>query len=266
MDNQPDVKQERPQRHRSPSYPADGLEACIEWAKKIYAAEKKAVISSAIAVKHMGYSGISSGAARVSLSSMKKFGLVSEEGAERIRLTDDAVRLVIAPDDEIRLPILRNLAQKPEIIKELLNEYGSELPSNESLKYRLVSDRGFGEAAADAFIKALRETVRVAKLDQLDNASPSEAMPRDNSQPSIQQPTTAPVDPVRRNTPAAGMQSQSIRGAVVSKQHAELSDGTQVDLQIAGPFGADVLEELLQYLELWTKVLKKRSVASSQNA
>jgi len=262
MDTPSAEKTDRKQRHRSPSYPADGLDSCIQLARKIYSSEKKAVISTEMAVKHMGFSGIKSGSARVTLSSLKKFGLLTDEGSERVRVTDDAVKLFFAPDDATKLPILRSLALKPEIIKDLLSEYKDGLPSDDSLKYRLVSDRGFGEAAADAFIRAFRETVRLARLDPSEYTDPSEAMAQESNN-SVGEDRPQPAnDGFRR--PGFQFIPATPKGVSVSKQHAELSDGTQVDLQISGPLNEEAAEELLQYIDIWTKSIKKRSRLTSE--
>src|ERR1700741_2523810 len=153
----------RDRRQRSPLYPSDGLETCAKNAKKIYDAEKRSTTSNLVAAKHLGYTSLS-GASRTALASMKRFGLLVEEAGEKVRVSDEAVKLLMAPDDDVRLPLLRHIALKPDIIRELLAEHPDGLPSDDTLKYKLVADRGFGEDAAKALIRSLRETVRFARL------------------------------------------------------------------------------------------------------
>src|SRR3954463_12945354 len=86
-------------KHRSPSYPAHSLEKCLVWAQRFWDADKRAPTNIAVAVKHCGYSSVS-GPAKVALSTMKKFGVLGEEGAERVKLSHAAIRYLMAPPVE----------------------------------------------------------------------------------------------------------------------------------------------------------------------
>jgi hypothetical protein len=228
-------------KQRSPSYPSDGLETCLKWARKIYDAEKRNATSTLLAVKHMGYSSLS-GSARTGLAAMKKFGLVTEEGGERVRVSDDAVKVFLDPNEESRLDLLRVLAQKPEIIREILNAHQDGLPSDESLKFTLVTDRGFGEEAAQIFIRALQETVRFARLN------PGQYIPssREPKEPAVEQPTHQ-VPPAAPPTPALSS-PQVNQGAHLHVW--SLGGGVTVELRSSAPLTPKHFKRLSKYVEL----------------
>jgi hypothetical protein len=241
----PEQPEEKQARFRSPAYPSDGLETCFKWARKIYEAEKRSITSAAVVAKHMGYSTLS-GPSRTKVSAMKKFGLLTEEGPDRVRLSEDAIRALVAPEEQ-RLPLLRALAIRPEIIAELLAEHPDGLPSDESLRYKLVADRAFSEEAAATLTKALRETVRFAKL------GPAESEP--SSSDAHQEVRTIVVAADERPLP----RPLDVRNPW-QQQRAEqlpamigmwgLGKGVTVEMRATAPLTKANFELLKKYIEL----------------
>jgi hypothetical protein len=260
-------------KHRSPSYPAAGLETCVRWIQKLYAAEKKSTTSSLIAAKHLGYGSLS-GAARVALASLKKFGLLADEGPERVRVSDDAVKLLLNPDEKQRAELVRSLALRVEIIRELTEANSDGLPSDESLRYHLIADRGFNEDAAHTFTKSLRETVRYARL--LDDSASVDGDPFDLAEPSpvAESPVGRPAGPAptqnRIATSADASGTSAVRlqppGAAGGGPKFPLSDGTVVELVSSKPLTLDTFEELIDYLDVYKKVLAKKEATRRKNS
>jgi hypothetical protein len=241
---------EKQKRSRSPAYPSDGLETCMRWARRIYEAEKRSATSTTLAAKHMGYSSLS-GPVRTGLSAMKKFGLLIEDGSERVRITDDAYKLFLTPDEGVRLSILRSMAQKPEIIRELLVEHKDGLPSDDSLRFKLVTERGFGEEAAGTLIKALHETVRVAKLDpgEYNPGEMEQAAPKDA--PSGPPPAwQAAGTPAGNGAPKGGHGSPTPPLAGAALHVWSLGNGVTVELRANQPLQAKHFKRLSKYVEL----------------
>jgi hypothetical protein len=229
-------------RQRSPRYPSDGLETCYKWTKKVYDAEKRNVTPTLVAAKHMGYSSLS-GASRTALAAMKKFGLVSEEpGGEAIRVTEDAQKLFLDPNEDSRLTLLRKLALMPVTIKELLTHHAEGLPSQESLKYKLVTERGFGPDAADTFIKALNETIRFAKLEPGQYVAPQKEEPqveqRQDEQQKPRPPFVPPVPPPVAPAPGGKLHVWSLGG------------GVTVEMRTSGPLTSKQVDRLRKYVDL----------------
>jgi len=237
-------------RQRSPSYPSDGLETCVKWARKIYEAEKRSTTSALVAVKHMGYSTLS-GPARTGLSAMKKFGLLIEEGGEKVRISEEAVKLFLDPDEGSRLTLLRTLALKPEIIREFIQQHPDGLPSDVSLRFKLVTDRGFGEDAAGTLIKALRETVRFAKLEPGQYTPPSKEPPMEHQHE--QPPPPPPGGPLGHS--GGGTANRVVAGAeqpfAAATLHVwSLGGGVTVELRSSAPLSPKHFKRLSKYVEL----------------
>ncbi len=117
-----------------------------------------------VVVKHMGYSSLN-GAALGALSALRKFGILVQDPARRLRLSDDVITVLAHPEDAgPRTEALRRLALQPALFKELLAEFPNDLPSDVNLRARLISERKFNPEAADRLLVALRDTVEVAGL------------------------------------------------------------------------------------------------------
>lgn len=256
-----DNESEGGKKSRSPRFPSRSLETCEQWARKIYDSEKRNVTTATLAARAMGFGSLS-GASRAALAAMKQFGLLVEEGKDKVRVSDEAVRLLLAPDDSQRLQARQVAARSSVIIAELIDYYRGDFPSDETIVYWLVTERGFGEEAARTLVRVLRETVAFASLDQkahtADMAAPDQPERRD---PSPMQsflsgaggfgfaPAKAPPPP-----PASPPPSKAAL-------HVELSDGTTVDIHASGPLNADTLDELKDYIDVYEKVLRKRAAA-----
>jgi hypothetical protein len=59
---------------------------------------------------------------------------------------------------------LRQAALQPKVHRKLWDEYGSNLPSDEHLKYNLVRDMGFTKGGAGEFLKQWKRTMTYARL------------------------------------------------------------------------------------------------------
>jgi hypothetical protein len=147
---------------RSPSYPAVGLPAALDMARKIYEKEKRAAVPPHVAAEHLGYAGLS-GPSRRALTTLKLYGLFVEESG-KLRVTDQGVRILEAPKDHSdREKLLRDAAQRPAIFREIMAKYGDSIPTDRALRYALITEWGFLDSAADGVIKAFRETETLAK-------------------------------------------------------------------------------------------------------
>jgi hypothetical protein len=245
----------RPGKSRSPSYPAVGLETCVGWARKMYESERKSATSALVVARHAGYNSLS-GASRQALAAMKKFGLLVEEPGERLRLSEDAVRVVLQPDEGERLKILRALAIKPIIVHEILRDHSDGLPSDETLKFELIDGRKFSDDGAATFLKALHETIRFAKLSPGAYLTPMQAL----TPPSLIMDAVADQQDAARET--AAVTASAARRRVPGENapiSVELSDGTSVTVQTTAALTADTFDELLDFLGVYKKILVKRA-------
>jgi len=164
-------------RARSPSYPAVNLERALELAATFFKAERGNEAPIKTVLTKWGYSE-TSGGGLVALSALIKFGLLADQGtgtSRKVRLTPTARRILLdeRPNSEERLRLIKEAALTPTIYRELWDKYGSELPSDENLRYHLRVERGFEENAAASVIRDYKHTLAFAKLLDADTISPS---------------------------------------------------------------------------------------------
>lgn len=156
----------RRQSGRSPSYPAISLDRAVERARSLYKLEKRFAVPVETIMHHWGYSS-QNGPGGLSLAAMKKFGLISDEGAKddrRARLTDLAVRILEHPNETERSAAIEEAALTPPINREMWEEYGSDLPSDRTLVWTLQNEKGFTESGAREFARVYRDTISFAGL------------------------------------------------------------------------------------------------------
>lgn len=181
-----DTSAETPARRsmgRSPSFPAINLETAIRRARELYERERQHPTPVEKIVQYWGYKGMT-GPASLSLAALKKFGLMADEGkgAERRgRLTHLAVDVIANPDSQARSAAIKQAALTPSAHRELWERYAHSLPSDASLQWELVRQRGFTESGAEDFIREYRQTVAFAQLEASDRASGATANEDDDA-------------------------------------------------------------------------------------
>jgi hypothetical protein len=156
---------DRRQKGRSPSYPGISLATAVERARALYERERKNAAPMAAITAAWGYKSPTTGPASVSYSALKKFGLLVEDKASghRVgRLTPLALEILLNPNNA---DAIRKAALLPPIYREMWEEYGNDLPSNETLRWQLVAQRGFTETGFEEFVRGYRETLVFAQLD-----------------------------------------------------------------------------------------------------
>src|ERR1700748_2267930 len=154
---------------RRPAYPAIALEKAIQRVRQLYTRDKQYAIPVTSLPDIWGYNSLN-GPAGLTISALKKFGLVNDEGAKderRIKVTDSAVYILNHPSSDARAEAIRNAALLPPIHREIWDEYGTSLPSDANLVWRLTRERGFTESGAKEFIREWRETMEFAGLEDL---------------------------------------------------------------------------------------------------
>ena len=150
-------------RHRSPNYPAEGLEAAVKRVKKLYDADREAGSPILSAALHIGFKK-AHGEARSVLAGLKKFGLVEMRG-DRVHVTKRAVNILLFPDQERGQKSLKEAVMLPSIYRELFQRFkGTGLPSDQTLRAELIADQGFNPNAVDAFLRDFRKSLTYAGI------------------------------------------------------------------------------------------------------
>ncbi len=162
-----DSRQKR-SRTRSPAYPYIALPLALEKAAVLWQVEGRHPAAVSVALQHWGYKEDSSTGFSC-VAALKKFGLVDHEGmgeTRQVRLSGLALSILLDknPDSPERRDALRAAALGPRIHAELWERYGTELPSDQSLKRFLVVERSFNEAAVDELLDEYKVTMAFAGL------------------------------------------------------------------------------------------------------
>ena len=165
-DPQPSLKRGRT---RSPAYPYIALPNALEKAAVLWQVEGKHAAAVNVAMQHWGYKEDSS-TGYSCVAALKKFGLVDHEGmgdTRQVRLSGLALTILLDkdPNSTERREALRAAALGPRIHAELWERYGTELPSDQSLKRYLVQERGFNEAAVDELLDEYKQTMTFAGMN-----------------------------------------------------------------------------------------------------
>src|SRR5580698_7714922 len=242
-------------RGRSPNYPAVNLETGIKWIRQVYDGEKRTLTTPLIVAQRCGFNGMS-GPARSAVSALKKYGLLVDAEGERVRVSDDAVKLLLQPDEGERLKLVQVMAMKPQIVRDILANYRDGLPSLDTLKYHLVAEMTFTEDGAATFLKLLQENIAFAKLEP--NVYISLMNPTVQSDES---PAKVPISSV-----AVVPQARTPQSGGTNSVRYELSDGTLIVIDPTKPLTAETIDEVIDYLTDYRKVLSKRGQVAPQRA
>lgn len=152
---------------RSPSYPGITLQTAIKRAQELYEHEKTHKTPISVVTKYWGYSKHTTGPASVTYAALIKYGLMSDEGngdARMAKLTPLAVTILMSPDDRERQEAIRSAALKPPIHAEMWQQYGHELPSDDTLRYKMAIQGPFTESGFEDFIRVYKDVIEFAKL------------------------------------------------------------------------------------------------------
>lgn len=191
----------RKAKERSPNYPGINLETAIEKAQILREKEGKHFAPVEAVLHDWGYVPKSSGGL-VTLSALRKFGLIDEQGKganRRIKLSDLALKILLDDrEDSIeRIEAIKEAALNPVIHQKLWKEYGAELPSEENLLVTLRRDEGFTDNAAKDLIKEYSSTIELAKLKKSDIMSGRKEDKKDSNKEDFMTLTSSnlPGDP-----------------------------------------------------------------------
>ncbi|HLX33111.1 MAG TPA: hypothetical protein VKR79_10155 [Gaiellaceae bacterium] len=157
------------------------------------------------AMQVWGYTPKSS-AGLLTVAALKKYDLIEDQGtgnSRQVRVSDLGRSVVTDERDSPRMPgVLRDLAFRPTIHQELYDRFGVPLPPESTLRWHLVNELKFGEAAARDVIREYKATLDFIGLTADDDMmSPISHETQPMPTPLATQPK-APVSSVRPATDA----------------------------------------------------------------
>lgn len=159
-------------RQRSPNFPAEPLEKCIEISKKIFDKYKKSPVAQIVVAKGLGFSPTSGGALQL-FAALSSYGLIDASGsgqARTVKLSDDAYKIIMdtraySPD---RDGLIMTAALRPAIFSKIREENPDGLPAEDALAHDLKLKYGFNPNSVHGFINILTKTFEFAKVYESD--------------------------------------------------------------------------------------------------
>jgi len=231
---------------RSPNYPAIGLPEALSAVQKIWGIEKRTPVSIDVLGKAMGYTSLS-GPVRTKVAALRKYGLLEQQGGQ-YRLSDLAIHILHAADEEERQQALASAALRPELFRELIATHADA--SDAALKSHLLIRKKFSDAGARQFIKSFRETLSIANPSKAgysvsDGGDNPEAM------------TTIPQESSRLSTQT----TQVSHGSPANAWTWTLSipRNVRAELKIAGDVTRDDVRRLKQQIEFLEESFEEES-------
>lgn len=268
----------RSTRTRSPGYPAFSLQTSLDRAKAVWQHEKRNPAQMVALATAWGLK-VKSSSTLLTVSSLKKFGLLEEvdSGKERLlKLTEVALHIILndQEDSPERIGMLKQCALLPVIHAELWEKYNGDLPSDTNLKRHLIMEKDFNASSVDSFIKQFRETISFAKLQPSDKITITESEvsetqesmnPRQNLEfknQGLPVSSHAAADVVSLTAKAGGFATGTGTISVLREFMVPLSVGT-IALRLPYPMEEDDFQLFLDTLKLWKKQLVRKNEAKT---
>lgn len=152
-----------PSKERSPNYPGLPLEAAIQAIRQVYDRERRTVAPTRSVAAALGHESLS-GPALTKIAALRQYGLLDDVGPGKVKVSDGAMPILLRDPAEAQYAVaIRHIALRPSLLSELFSEYADA--SDATLRYHLITDRGFSEEGATRVIKIFRANIEYAKLD-----------------------------------------------------------------------------------------------------
>lgn len=242
-------------RMRSPSYPSLTLEKAIELADRFYKKETKHKATPEVAIQHLGHTA-SSGAGIRALAALTSFGLLDAGGLGKERRVwvselGRAILLDRQEDSVERIKAIQEAALRPSIYKELWSRWGSDFPSEATMKTVLLRDFNFNETSLDQLIRQMKATFEFAKLSEYD--ATTDELGDSNTEEKGDEETEALLNNTfRKSLDAPGMQVRDITLPLIG--------GGMAILRTPVPLSEENFDFLMTLLSSMKKALVEKKV------
>jgi hypothetical protein len=264
-------------RQRSPGYPTIPLEDAIAKARIFYLADKGSAATPEVLAHHWK-SSTKSSAFLQWMPSLKRFGLLDELPGKvrQLKLTKLAMDILLLPEgDAQRLEAIKQSALMPVPFRELWEQHGINLPSNQNLQHYLVTTKNFRPDAATDLIRQYKRTIEFAKLSEGDKIGEGDVVENHPIGAVGQPDVSGAVDlfrgtflsPQRRHAIESMEQSRKTTPmqSDVKQDTFTLAEG-QVVFQWPSHLSAESFEDLKDWLELQMRKIGRSVGRESESA
>lgn len=146
--------------NRSPSSPSRSLARCFEAGTKLYKVFPNAMFDESQLANVLGLS-VASSSLKGWLSDLKQYGLIEKVGSKEYVVSATLKEYSIA-DKPKQLAIQYELAVRPKLFSQIIENQGNHLPDTATLANVLTARFAFNNARALKVAKALRESLEWA--------------------------------------------------------------------------------------------------------
>lgn len=151
-------------RARSPNYPAISLPKAIEMARRVYDKNHLHKASPPVVAVAIGYTSLNGNSA-TAISSLKKFGLLEDEGKD-LKISQEALAILVEPPGSPeRAKQIVELAFRPALFQVINSTYPGQPPNDDILRSFLLRN-GFVQSTVDLPIRAYRETMELVEKER----------------------------------------------------------------------------------------------------
>lgn len=260
-----DVEEKTPTKSagRGPSYPAISLEDAVRRAQQFWNHEKRNAAPVGAAAKHWGYKETSSSWKAI-VGAMLQFGLMEDSGSSAsrtVRLTGRALDILLdAENSPNRVRALREAATMPKVYADILSKWPAhELPSDQTLRFYLLRERGFNEVAVASFLEDFRSSLSYAGVDKpptiTDDEPPeTQPIPAGSGGESRDQTMTPPTDVLPQGNPTP---TRAVPVSTGHRQDTFSLDEGQVILQFPEKMSDASYEDFKDWIELQLRKIKR---------
>ena len=258
-------------RVRSPKYPSINLREAIERAQEFFVQEHHAPANVAVAAKHWGIRPTSSNLPKT-ISALKEFGLMADSGSKskrEVKLTDLACRILLDEREhsEERDAAIKSSALTPVLHRKIFKVFNGQLPSNDSLRYRLLTDwtPRFNVNSVDVFLKQFYFTLQFAKINEIhvlpDNEREDESAAEQTSFEGSNMKTTQAESPIE--VPLGVVPTQDLANASVRRDLFSLQEG-QVVVEWPSTISESSAEDIVEWLCILERKIKRTARVNAE--
>jgi hypothetical protein len=241
---------------RSPNYPIISLADAVGRIQQIYDKERTHPADKEVIAKALGYGSLN-GLSRSILSALIKYELLTEDGADMYKVSNDALDILLRSSGQPeRVGAITKAAFGPQLFSELRGQFGTSLPSDENLKAYLVK-RGFNPNTVNNVIRSYRDTVEY--VNQEARFQDGELAPNLASAPAAEAAATA-------TTPRSTVKTL---GAITMLPPEMAEEGTLLAFQLTsdchakivltGNVTQEAIEKLYAFLDLSKDTFPRRA-------
>lgn len=250
---------------RGPSYPNISLEDALGKARLFWQQEKRSAAPISAAARHWGYSETSS-SSKVVVAALLHFGLLEGSGSSdnrTVKLTARALDILLdEQDSQARLKATQDAARAPKLYADILRKWSAhELPSDQTMRFYLLREKGFNEGSIAGFLKDFRKTLSYAKLDKTPIINTDEALETYTGTTSddrlgVQEKAIELNISQERPTPPVGIAKLTPVGFGIKQDTFSLDEG-QVVLQVPEKMSEDSYADFKDWIELQLRRIKR---------